>query len=286
MHRWKCWNPLASRSPAVQLLLLPQLLNQPRHQGVIRIYSLTVSATSNPKNGKKGLNYNNAAVAWLFYEFCASVMSLLQFAPFSTSWHSTASCPALQRGVVGQPRFRAGRIGVWPGPCVHDLHSSRFRLLFGHYVLRSESVMLNHLRICFVCMVIFGCIVVGCSREQARQNRSEESFQRLVAQFKEMAAKKMSSGGTITVTDQITADKYPAEAATGTIRVRKQTPGGVAGNVNKTSEVIDLWFVYEAGQWRCSKATSKDFEGDKVTGQHSIGGTDIGLTNLFIWVGL
>lgn len=96
----------------------------------------------------------------------------------------------------------------------------------------------------------------------------------------------MSGGGTITVTDQIVADKYPANAALGTIQVRKQTPGGVAGNAKKTSEVIDLWFVYEAGQWRCSKAVSKDFEGDQVSGQNSIGGTDIGLTNLFIWVGL
>lgn len=135
-------------------------------------------------------------------------------------------------------------------------------------------------------MLVFVWIVTGCSPGQLQQKGPKESFRPLISEFKDRAAKKMTDGLTITVTEQLAADRHPAEAATATIQVRKQTPGGVPGNVRKTAEVIDLYFVYETNRWRCSKAMSKDLEGDKIVGQNSLGGPDIGLTNLFIWIGL
>ena len=130
-------------------------------------------------------------------------------------------------------------------------------------------------------MLILACGLAGCYPKRSGQHEGKESFKQLASEFKDRAAKQMSDRLSITVTEQVTA----ADPTTATIQVRKQTPSGVPGNAKKTAEVIDVYLSYEGGRWRCSRADSKDFEGDKVVGQNSLGGPDIGLTNLFIWIG-
>jgi hypothetical protein len=134
----------------------------------------------------------------------------------------------------------------------------------------------------FGCLLVVACMFAGCSPTPSGEHDAKDSFRQLTSQFKERAAKRMSDQLSIIVTEQLASP----DPATATIQVRKQTPSGVPGNASKTEEVIDVHFSYEEGRWRCSRAESKEFEGAKVVGQNSLGGPDIGLTNLFLWIGL
>lgn len=131
-------------------------------------------------------------------------------------------------------------------------------------------------------ILVLGCILAGCSPKRLEKPAGSDAFRQLTTQFKDRAVSKTSDRLSISVTEQVTG----ADPAAATIQVRKQTPGGVPANPKKTAEVIDVYFRYEGGRWRCARAESKDFEGEKVVGQNSLGGPDIGLTNLFIWMGL
>lgn len=142
------------------------------------------------------------------------------------------------------------------------------------------------MKISYSWILILASIFAGCSPEQSTQDGPQMSFRSIVTELKDKAAKKNTAGLTITVTDQTTADARPAEPVTRLIQVRKLSPGGVPGNERKTAEIIDVYFVYETGRWRCAKAQSKEFEGDKIVGQNSLEGPDIRLANLLIWIGL
>ncbi|MFO0870954.1 MAG: hypothetical protein U0935_18655 [Pirellulales bacterium] len=138
----------------------------------------------------------------------------------------------------------------------------------------------------FAWLPLLACMLVGCSSKPAKQPDARESFQQLVAELKERAAKKTSDRLSMSVTEQVASNEMRSEPVTRTIQVRKQTPGDAPGSPAQTTEVIDLYFSYEDGRWRCSRAESKEFDGDKVVGQNSLGGPDIRFTNLFPWIGL
>ncbi len=138
----------------------------------------------------------------------------------------------------------------------------------------------------FAWLPILACMLVGCSWKPAKQPDARESLQQLVSELKERAAKKTSDRLSITVTEHFASDDKLSEPATATVQVRKQSLGDVSGSAKQTTEVIELYFSYEEGRWRCSRAESKEFDGDKVVGQNSLGGPDIRFTNLFPWIGL
>ena len=136
----------------------------------------------------------------------------------------------------------------------------------------------------FVCAFV----VSGCSPEpsaQPRQDGPQESFQQIVTELKARSAKKSTDILTITVTDQI-VDDIPNEPVSGTIQVKKQSSVTVPDNANQTAEIIVVYFLFESGNWRCLRATSKELKGDKIVAQNSLDGPDIRLANLMIWIGL
>ncbi len=132
-------------------------------------------------------------------------------------------------------------------------------------------------------LVVF--VVAGCSPGQPKQLAPSESFQELVSEFRDRAAKKSTNGLNITVTEQFATDQNPT-TSTGTIQLKKQLATELPRSLGKTVAIIDLYFVHETNRWRCTKAMSKDLEGDKVTGQNSLEGPDIRLGNLLIWAGM
>lgn len=144
------------------------------------------------------------------------------------------------------------------------------------------------MKTCLLWMLVCAFFASGCSTEQSersQQSGPQESFQRIVSEVKTRAAKRTTDVLTITVTDQI-VDDIPNEPVTGIIQVKKQKSASNPDNATKTVEIFDVQFVYESGNWRCKRATSKELEGDSVVAQNSLDGPEIRLANLLIWIGL
>ena len=134
----------------------------------------------------------------------------------------------------------------------------------------------------FTLMLILACSLAGCAPQQPGRHTAKGSFEQLLMEFKDRAARKSSDQLTIIVTEEFTT----ADQSAATIQVRKQSSDGVPGNAKRTAEIIEAYLTYDKDRWRCSKAESTEFEGDKVVSQNSLDGPDIRLPNLFIWCGL
>lgn len=144
------------------------------------------------------------------------------------------------------------------------------------------------MKTCLLWMLVCAFFISGCSTEQSersQQSGPQESFRKIVSEVKARAAKRTTDVLTLTVTDQI-VDDIPNEPVTGIIHVKKQKSASDPGNATKMVEIFDVYFVYEAGNWRCKSATSKELEGDSVVAQNSLDGPDIRFANLLIWIGL
>lgn len=133
---------------------------------------------------------------------------------------------------------------------------------------------------------VLTCLALGCTSQTPEQAGPKQSFQQLVGQFQERATQKQAEGIIVTVTEQLQPPQASGESYTGFVRVRKETPADPAKNRTGSASRYEVRFVLEGGEWRCKEATSKDLDGEKVTGEHALRGPNIGLTNLFVWLGL